>query len=148
MAAAQAAMVAQAEAAALAQLAALDVEPIANPLAALAQLTGDAFAWKAMLDAHVAQLGQLTGPDHLGDERVRVRVQLLERAMDRCQRFATAMAGLDIDGRLAELQGRVTEAQGAQLVAVIRAVLAELGHAPDDPAVGAVVARQLRAIHA
>jgi predicted RNase H-like nuclease (RuvC/YqgF family) len=65
--------------------------------------------------------------------------------MDRCGQFCTALARLDIDGRLAA----ITEAQAAQLSEVIERVLIALGvsdHPRRDPRVAPVVARELRAI--
>src|SRR6266704_925104 len=80
----------QAERAALAELATLGIPPVGNPLEALAQLAAEASAWKDMMRARVAELESLTAPDHLGDERARVTVVLLERAMDRCGQIGRA----------------------------------------------------------
>lgn len=141
-------LVQRAEQAALAELAHLDVPAMGNPLEQLARLTAEAREWTDMLRERVAELTSLTGPDHLGDERARVVVVLLERAMDRLGVLCTALARLDIDDRLVAIGERIGQAQGEAVAAAIERILAALGHADPhhDPAVAPVVARELRAI--
>jgi hypothetical protein len=138
----------RAEQAALAELATLNVPPLGNPLEQLAQLAGEAKAWQDMLRQRVAELTSLTGPDHLGDERARVVVVLLERAMDRLGQLCTALARLDIDERLVQIHSRVTEAISDQVTGIVEGALDDMlaaGLAPDrrDPRVRAIFAARL-----
>jgi F0F1-type ATP synthase membrane subunit b/b' len=74
-------------------------------------------------------------------EQIRAEVALYERALDRTARLLADMARLNLDERLE----RLTEAQGQQIVAVVRFALLELGADPGEPAVQQAVMRQLAA---
>jgi hypothetical protein len=104
-------------------LARLDVPPVADPLTALAQLAGQAIAFKDILAARVNELRQIRYRDSKGAEQLRSEVALWERALDRCERFVSAMARLNIDERLAQIEERQVD-----IVAnAISATLTDLG---------------------
>lgn len=109
------------------ELARLDVQPIDNPLVMLADLLGQAAAFKDVLAVKVNDLGtELRFMDAKGAEQLRSEVALWERALDRCERFAVNMARLNIDTRLVA----ISEQQHAM---VLRAVDAALDAAAVPP---------------
>lgn len=108
---------------AAAELARLDVEPVADPLTQLALLTAQAIAWKDVLAGKVNELTSLRYEGDGSGEQLRAEVALWERALDRCERFLTAMARLNIDERLAEIDER----QGHVIVSFIVAALERFG---------------------
>jgi hypothetical protein len=135
--------IAGAEQQARAELARLDVAPVDNPLTELAKVAGQVVAWKDVLAAKVNELTSLRYETEFGGEQLRSEVLLWERALDRCEKFLTAMARLDIDERLA----RVTERQAAQVSAALSAVLTEIGLPPEQQQdVRARLGRHLRAV--
>lgn len=97
-----------AEEQARAQLARLDVEPVDDPLSELARITGQVIAWKDQIAAKVNELTSIRYSTETG-EQLRAEVGLLERAFDRCERFLTAMARLNIDERLAAISEQRAE---------------------------------------
>lgn len=109
----------RATAAANAVLARLDVPPVEDPFAALAELAGQAIAFKDILAERVNQLKQIRYRDHKGSEQLRSEMVLWERALDRCERFVTSMAKLDIDNRLV----KISEAQAEIVLRAIDAAL-------------------------
>ena len=120
---------------AAAELARLDVEPLADPLTQLALLAGQAVAWK---DAMAAQVNTLTSLRYEGEaygEQLRAEVLLWERALDRCERFLVGMARLDIDERLS----KISEAQGHLMVSFVVAALARFGIDFHDEAAHGIV---------
>jgi hypothetical protein len=131
----------RAEASALAELHRIGVEPLGNPLEALAELAAEARQWQMILRRQVAGLESLssTAPD--GVERVRAVVILFERAMDRAAAFAAMMAKLDIDDRIFKLNERIGAAQGERIAAAVTGILEDLGYRDPrhDPAVAPVV---------
>lgn len=133
----------RAEATALAELHELGVQPLGNPLEALAELAAEARQWETILRRQVAALESVTQPTPAGIEQVRAVVILFERAMDRAAAFAAMCARLDIDTRLA----RINEALGEQIVTVIERSLTELELTEHQWALARVVlARELRAL--
>jgi hypothetical protein len=123
-----------------AQLACLDVAPIADPLSELAKIAGQVVAWKDMLADKVNDLNSLRYSTE-GGEQLRAEVALWERAMDRCEKFLTAMARLNIDERLA----RISERQADIIIKAVTATLAERGLSPEEQAEARRdVARRLR----
>ena len=100
-------------------LARLKVAPVDNPLTVLAELAGQAVAFKDALAARVNDLQSIRYEDMRGAEQLRSEVALWERALDRCERFVTSMARLKIDDRLA----KVEEAQVELLLAALDAGL-------------------------
>ena len=99
----------RAEASALADLHRIGVEPISNPLEALAELTAEARQWEAILRSQVADLESLSQMTPAGVEQVRTVVVLFERAMDRAAAFASMCAKLNIEDRIFRLQARINE---------------------------------------
>lgn len=134
-----------AEASALAELHRLGVEPLANPLVALAELAAEAREWQVILRGQVAELESLSLTTPAGVEQVRAVVLLFERAMDRAATFAATLVRLDIDDRLVKLNARISEAMGARVAGVIEGILEDLGHRDPrhDPAVAPVVVARL-----
>lgn len=112
----------------------LGATPITDPLRALQQLAGEVVMWKDALAARV-NLQMLRYESNISTEQIRGEVQLLERAMDRCNTVLATIAKLNIDERLA----RVDEATAVMIVRAIEAGLASAGVA--GPA--AVRARQV-----
>ena len=99
----------QAEEQARAVLARLDVAPVDAPLSELAKITGQVIAWKDAIAAKVNELTSLRYENENGGEQLRAEVGLLERAFDRCEKFLTAMARLNIDERLAAISEQRAE---------------------------------------
>lgn len=104
------------------------VHPIDNPLDELAALTAEAKAWKQHLANAVAELSSYRFTDDKGGEQLNAYVALLERAMDRLQKYLTDWARLGFEERKA----RLDDARAALVATVIQGVLTELGHPVDD----------------
>jgi hypothetical protein len=123
-------------------LAKLDVPAVENPLTVLAELTGQALAWRDVIAGKVNELGNLRYATETG-EQLRSEVVLFERAMDRCAKFAVEMARLNIDERLA----KVTERQTEIVAGALAAVLAEMGLSTEQQKdARSRVARHLRSV--
>ena len=97
------------------ELARLNLPPVEDPLTELARVAAEVVAWKDAIGAKVNELTSLRYEADQGGEQLRSEVALWERALDRCERFLTAMARLNIDERLA----RISEAQAAAVIAAI-----------------------------
>jgi hypothetical protein len=138
-------LIERAEASALAELHRIGVEPLGNPLEALAELAAEARQWQMMLRGQVAGLESLSQTTPAGIEQVRAVVVLFERAMDRAAAFAAMMAKLNVDDRLVKLNARISEEMGERLAGTIEGILEDLGHHDPrhDPAVAAVVVARL-----
>lgn len=91
------------------ELARMDVEPVDDPLSELARIAGQVIAWKDAIAAKVNELTSLRYENENGGEQLRAEVGLLERAFDRCEKFLTAMARLNIDERLAAISEQRAE---------------------------------------
>lgn len=123
-------------------LAQLNVVPVADPLSALAQIAGEVVAWKNVMAEKVNELSSLRYSTE-GGEQLRAEVALFERAMDRCEKFLTAMARLKIDERLVAIE----EGKARLIAEAVRAALAELDLPADMQTQAKVsVARHLRAL--
>lgn len=123
-------------------LARLNVTPVDNPLTVLAELAGQAVAFKDALAERVNRLNDnIRYTDARGSEQLRSEIALWERALDRCERFCTSMARLRIDDRLA----KVEEAQVELLLAALDAGLVAVDVEPGRRAEAkAAAARHLR----
>lgn len=123
-------------------LADLNAPPVDNPLTELARITGQVVAWKDGLADRVNELTSLRYSTD-GGEQLRAEVALFERALDRCEKFLTAMARLNIDERLVRI-----EQQQADLVTyAVTMTLEELGLPIEQQAEARRgVARHLRAV--
>jgi len=97
------------------ELARLNLPPVEDPLTELARIAAEVVAWKDAIGGKVNELTSLRYEADQGGEQLRSEVALWERALDRCERFLTAMARLNIDERLA----RISEAQAAAVIAAI-----------------------------
>ncbi|MFE2407109.1 hypothetical protein ACFXDE_02060 [Kitasatospora sp. NPDC059408] len=125
-------------------LAELDVEPIDDPLTALAQLAGQVVAWQQAIAEIVNRLGSdVRYEGAAGAEQLRAEVSLYERAMDRTNTVLSTIARLDIDGRLA----RIEEAKAQLLMDAVQAGLTAIGVTSEQATtVKQVMARKLRAV--
>ncbi|MGA5820824.1 hypothetical protein ACPC54_23525 [Kitasatospora sp. NPDC094028] len=125
-------------------LAELNVEPVDDPLTALAQLAGQVVTWQKAIATIVNRLGDQVRYEGLaGGEQLRAEVALYERAMDRANTVLATIARLDIDGRLA----RIEETKAQLLMDAVQAGLAAIGVTAEQAAtVRQVMARKLRAI--
>jgi hypothetical protein len=106
-----------------AELARLDLPPVEDPLSELARVCGQVLGWKDMLAEKVNALSSLRYENEAGGEQLRAEVALWERALDRCERFLTAMARLNIDERLA----KISEERAELIVTVLTAALERAG---------------------
>lgn len=100
-------------------LARMDVQPIADPLTALAELAGQAVAFKDAIAEKVNKLRAIRFLDHKGSEQLRSELAVFERALDRCERFVTSMVKLGLDERLV----RIEEKQADLVLDAIEAAL-------------------------
>jgi hypothetical protein len=127
MHAGKAAAVVKLQAEAAEQLARLDVAPVEDPLSELAKVCGQVLAWKDSMAEKVNALeGKLRYESHgegSSGEQLRAEVALWERSLDRCERFLTAMARLNIDERLA----KISEERAELMVTVLTAALERAG---------------------
>jgi hypothetical protein len=104
------------------ELARLDVPAVEDPLSELAKITGQVIAFKDQIAAKVNELTSIRYSTETG-EQLRAEVGLLERAFDRCERFLTAMARLNIDERLA----RISEERAELIITVLTIALERAG---------------------
>jgi hypothetical protein len=147
-AAARAEQARRSEAEALRMLAGMDLPPMGDPLTALGKLASLAMAMVDVARDQLAALESMVGPDHLGDERTRAHVQLLERFMAMAQRHASDLARLNLDERMAEMHARSAVLQGGLMLGLVRAIVIRLGRSLDEPDVGSMVAEEFRALEA
>lgn len=110
------------------ELARLDAPPVNDPLTALAGIAGQVVSWKDQLGAKVNELTYLRFTDDKGAEQLRSEVALFERALDRCEKFLTSMARLNIDQRLAAIEQQKVD----MVTAALSAALSELGLTEDQ----------------
>jgi hypothetical protein len=108
----------------------LDIEPVNDPLTELARVTGEVVVWKDLMGRRVNEIAEAEWryKDEKGAEQVRAELVLWERALDRCERFLTAMARLNIDERLA----RIDEKQAEIIIKAVQAVLRDMGLTLDE----------------
>lgn len=105
-----------------AALARLDVPPVEDPLSELAKVCAQVITWKDSMADRVNALTSLRYSTE-GGEQLRAEVALWERALDRCERFLTAMARLNIDERLA----RISEERAELIITVLTIALERAG---------------------
>jgi hypothetical protein len=105
------------------QLARLDLPPVEDPLSELARVCAQVIAWKDSMAAKVNDLNSLRYEGEGSGEQLRAEVALWERALDRCERFLTAMARLDIDDRLT----KISEARAEMMLTVFTIALERAG---------------------
>lgn len=105
------------------ELARLDLPPVEDPLSELARVCAQVLGWKDMLAGKVNTLTSLRYEGEGSGEQLRAEVALWERALDRCERFLTAMARLNIDERLAQ----ISEQRAEVIIAVFTAALERAG---------------------
>jgi uncharacterized Zn finger protein (UPF0148 family) len=121
-------------------LARMDAEPISDPLSEMSKIAGEAVAWKDAIRDRVNELTSIRYSTE-GGEQLRAEIALFERAMDRCEKFLSSMARLNIDERLA----RISERQADIIIKAITATLAERGLSVEEQAEARRdVARRLR----
>lgn len=133
-----------AQAEALASLAEVEVVPIGDPVDELVELAAKAKAWMEHMANHVSELGKLyrfTDEDSFGraTEQLDARVAVLERAMDRLERFLTNLVKLGLEDR----KVRLDELRAGLVAVVLAGVLRELGHDPEADGVLVVLDRWL-----
>lgn len=122
-----AAHIRQAEREAAAELARLDVAPVADPLTELAKLAGQVIAWRDSMADQVNKLTTLGYENDKTGEQLRTDVALFERAMDRCISVLGTMARLKIDERLVNIE----KARVDFVADALAATLTELELDPD-----------------
>lgn len=103
-------------------LGALVSTPVANPLAELQALAGEAKAWKQICHDHMADLEKMRYGTE-GGEAIRGEIILFERAIDRCAKILVDIVKLNIDERLV----RVSEMQLDLVARALGAWMAEAG---------------------
>jgi len=104
-------------------LARLDLPAVEDPLSELAKVCAQVLGWKDRLAERVNNLSSLRYEGEGSGEQLRAEVALWERSLDRCERFLTAMARLDIDERLA----RISEARAEVIISVFTIALERAG---------------------
>jgi hypothetical protein len=120
----------------------VDVPTGGDPIEALLRLVDEMTAFKDFLADRVAELGlELYHLDGNDRERLRVHVELYERALDRCGKFLVLIGRLNLEERLTRIQ----EDLARSLETALLVTLEELGYRDDDHA-RAVLATQLRVI--
>lgn len=94
--------------------------PVSDPVSELADLAGQAAAWKELMAARVAEL---TKPGYAGmtAEQTKAEVVVFERAMDRCGALLTSLAKLGLHERVVQVQ----EQQVAMMRQALTAALAQ-----------------------
>jgi hypothetical protein len=113
----------------MAELAKLDLEPLGDPLTQLALLAAQAAWWKDAMAERVNRLTSLRYEGTGSGEQLRAEVALWERALDRCEKFLSSMARLNIDERLA----KISEDQGRLIADFVGAALRHFGIDYGDP---------------
>jgi hypothetical protein len=118
------------------------IEPVANPLAELSLLAGEALRWKEVIARQVEQLDEFRYQDFRGGEQVRGEVLLFERALDRCASILVSIVRLNIDERLAVIDER----QAQLLAGVFSVVLERAGLDEKSELVRSLLIEELRAL--
>lgn len=130
------------EAGARKALTGLGLEPVTNPLEALALHAAEVMALRDYLRDQVSRLETLRYEGGTG-EQVRAELAAYQAALRDTTSVLTGIAKLHIDERLV----RITEQQAALVVQAIRTTLASLDLSPEQQALAnTVVVRELRAL--
>ncbi|QZY83673.1 hypothetical protein K7G68_08915 [Micrococcus luteus] len=106
------------------------VEPIADPVLALAELAAEVRATLRALGQRVNALQDPRYVSPLGTEQTRAELTLLGQYQDRLARMLTALGQFDLDDR----RVRITEAQAAVVVQVLDRLFAFLDLEPQRKA--------------
>jgi len=115
--------------------------PLGDPLGELLTLAAEVVRWKCVIAEKLADLDGVT----VGEASViRGEVVLWERALDRCAHVLAAIAKLNIEERLAQVNVRLAERQGEQAMLVLQWSLEEFGVDVTESRSREVVARQMR----
>jgi hypothetical protein len=109
-----------AEREAVASLADVEVQPIENPLVALAEVAEEQRAFMRFAAGKVAELeGSLVGRNDAGTEHIRAVVAMYERAADRTARLLADWTRLGFDERMVRLAERQADLVEAFVLAVV-----------------------------
>lgn len=125
-------------------LADMQLEPVDNPLQALALHASEVMALRDYLRGEVSRLESLRYQGGTG-EQVRAELASYQSALRDTTSVLTAMAKLNVDERLVEIESRVSEQQGMLIATAVRLILDDLGLTPQQHAlVPKVVPARLR----
>lgn len=121
-----------------------DAAPCTDPIEALQRLAGRALAWERAIGDAVNKLDERIRYESAESaEQLRAEVAVMERAMDRCGKFLTDIAKLNIEERLAT----VTEKQARMAMDALAAAMREMGMSLEQQREArGHVARYLRAV--
>ena len=124
----------------------LNLEPVNNPLEALALHAAEVLALRDYLRGQVARLEELRYQGGSG-EQVRAELSAYQVALRDTTAVLVSMARLDVDNRIVEINTRIGMAQGKAVADLIRVILAGLDLTPQQQAKArVVVVRELRAM--
>lgn len=98
------------------------IEPIQDPVLALAELAAEVRATVKALGARVNALSEISYMSALGIEQTKAEITLLGEGQDRLARILTALGRFDLDER----RVRLSEKEAAILAEVIHRVLSSL----------------------
>ena len=112
-------------------------------LGELLALAEEALVWKRACQQLLGQLEEIRYRAD-GGEQLRAEVSLYTGAIERAAKILTDLARLNVAERALEQRRRLSDAQGEAVVAVVSGALHALGHDPQELAVRAAVARELR----
>jgi hypothetical protein len=117
-----------------------DVEPVDNPLDALAQHVGEEIQFKDILGSLVKEIRveDIRFTDARGAEQLRSEIVVFERALGRVGDRLVAYAKLGIDERLVKIE----EGKAAMVMDAINAVIAYFAGGGTDPAEARRIAAQ------
>jgi hypothetical protein len=125
-------------------LADMHLEPVDNPLQALALHASEVMALRNYLRGEVSRLESLRYQGGTG-EQVRAELSAYQSALRDTTSVLTAMAKLNLDDRLIAIQSRISEQQGMLIATAVRLILDDLGLTPQQHAlVPKVVPARLR----
>ncbi len=100
-----------------------DLAAVTNPLAALAELLGEAKGLKDAFRQRVDELQRLTVTDQVGRQDAAPLLAAYERGLDRFGRLLVDAARLNLDERIIAIEIAAAESQAKQFVDVILPVL-------------------------
>lgn len=130
------------EAEADAMISRMDIGPVENPLLELKKLAGRVLAWERLFEEKRQSISEWRYKSDSG-EQLRAEVAVVERAMDRCANVLVAIAKLNLDERLVQLE----ESKAALVEQLVLGVFTDLQLTPVQIREGrASLGRRLRAI--
>jgi hypothetical protein len=115
---------------------------IDDPLTELLALTSEVIGFKDQVALLVGELSAMRYSTDAGGEQLRAEIVVYERALDRSARTLVDIAKLNIEERLVQ----VSERRLVLLARAVERILANYQIDARDPAVSAVIARELRAL--